>query len=316
MDQTVAAPARISETPPITITDSRLIADVGTTVWIPLEYIVPNPDQPRKFFDKEELEAMAESYKHRGDVEKALDVILRNDSTIAFIQDGESRWRSAKIAALTGVSCYICPDKSDDEIFLSSSIANIRRKDFTIIEKALAIFQIQQRFKLTEAEAGAQLGYKPSQTIYLLKFLDLDEKVQQLLIEGKLGSATAYQLASYAPEHQELGHIAVKKAVKENGGKPITSQKAARVIRKALEKKGIKPKQRSRGRETSTSAQLVARNLMTHLEKLRPALREFIALPKKDIEKLLNPHYLDIIQEMAGTQKELAKAQEKMATFT
>lgn len=87
MDPSVV-PVRTSETPPITIINGMLVAEVGTTVWIPLEYIIPNPNQPRKFFDEEEQAATAESYKHRGDVEKAIDVILRklpDGTSIAFI---------------------------------------------------------------------------------------------------------------------------------------------------------------------------------------------------------------------------------------
>ncbi len=143
-----------SKTPMVTIEDGKLIATVGTTVRIPLEYIVPNPDQPRKYFDPEEQRATAESYKHRGDVEKAIDVVLRKDGTIAFIIDGESRWRSGKLAKLESISCYINPDMDDNEIFLSSAVSNIRRRDFSVIEKALAIFELQQRFTIDENRAG------------------------------------------------------------------------------------------------------------------------------------------------------------------
>lgn len=305
----------LSKTPPAQIVGGRIIAEVGTTVWIPIEFFVPNPEQPRKWFDDTELQSTAESYEYRGDVEDAVKVVLRDNGTIAFIVDGESRWRAAKIAKLAGLSAYIMAPMSDDEIYLSSAVANIRRRDFSIIEKALAIFEIQVRFNLTQTEAGRRLGYKPQMTTYLLKFLDLDPLVQQLLMQNKIGAGVAFQLAKYKLEDQRKMLKEIKEAVKANGGKPIHPNHVARILRGAAERKGIQLKQSTRGREHSSHAQLVGRNLLTKLESLIPALQEFKDLSKQDLEALRNPHYLDIIQALTNVRNDIDKAQERMSSF-
>lgn len=315
MSEHLASPP-LSKTPPAQIVEGRIIAEVGTTVWVPIEYFLPNPEQPRKWFDPDELQSTAESYEHRGDVEDAVKVVLRKDGAIAFIVDGESRWRAAQIAKLTGLSAYIMAPMSDDEIYLSSAVANIRRRDFSIIEKALAIFEIQQRFGLNQTEAGKRLGYKPATTTYLLKFLDLDEKIQTLLMQGKLGSGVAFQLAKYKIEDQRKMLQTIKDEVKNNGGRPIHPNRVARILRGTAERKGIQPKQASRGRDHSSHAQLVGRNLLAKLEALVPALREFKGLSKKEIEGLRNPHYLDIIRELTNARNGIDKAHEQMASLT
>lgn len=315
MSTTPASPPLL-QTPPAQIVDGRIIAEVGTTVWIPIEFFAPNPEQPRKYFDDEELRSTAESYEHRGDVEEAVKVTLRADNTIAFIVDGESRWRAAKLAGLAGLSAYVKPEMHDNDVYLSSAVSNIRRRNFSIIETALAIFEIQQRFDLSETEAGRKLGMKPSQTNYYLKFLDLDGKIQELLMQGKIGAGVAFQLAKFEVKDQRRMLLTIRDAVKENGNKPIHPNQVARILRGTAEKKGIQAKKSSRGREHSTHAQLVGKNLMTKLEQVSPALREFIALDKKEIEKLKNPHFLDILRELTNVTRNIGKAQDRMATLT
>ena len=220
------------EVPWAVITDGIIKAEVGTTVRIPLKLIVPNPDQPRKFFDPSELEALALSCKERGDVEKPIDVVLRDNGRNVLIVDGENRYRSVQLGKLKGVSCYIRPPMNDNDVYLSSAIANIRRKDFSIIEIALALHELQQRFKLNQTEAGERLGMKPHQTLYYLRFLNLIEEVQILLMHGKLGAGVALQLAKFSQEHQKLLLQKIKEAVRANGSKPIHPNKIARILRR------------------------------------------------------------------------------------
>lgn len=297
MSEQPASPP-LSKTPPAQIVEGRIIAEVGTTVWIPISFFVPNPEQPRKWFDDNELQSTAESYEHRGDVEDAVKVVLRDNETTAFIVDGESRWRAGKIAKLAGLSAYIMAPMSDDEIYLSSAVANIRRRDFSIIEKALAIFEIQQRFSLNQTEAGKRLGYKPATTSYLLRFLDLDPLIQQLLMQNKIGAGVAFQLAKYKIEDQRKMLREIEKAVEANDGKPIHPNHAARILRSTAEKKGVRAKKSDRGRGHSTHSQLVARNLLSKARQLEDALQEFSTLDQKTIRELTNPHFLDIEQTL------------------
>lgn len=304
MEQTEVSP-RLSQTPPATIEDGKIIAEVGSTVWIPIEFFVPNPDQPRKWFDPEELAATAKSYRHFGDVEEAVKVTLRDDGRIAFIIDGESRWRAALLpaAGLTGLSAFIKPVMSDDEVYRSSAVANTRRKEFSVIERALTIFEFQQRFNLDQNAAGAELGYEPNSVTYLMPFLDLHEKIQMLVMQNRLRAGVARQLAKYDITDQLRMLKTIEGAVVKNDGKPIHPNKAARILRGTAEKKKIATKKGTRGRDHSTHAQLVSRNLLTQAKNLLDALREFSQLKQAAIKELENPHFLDVERELLSVTK-------------
>ncbi|EKD23780.1 MAG: hypothetical protein ACD_81C00184G0003 [uncultured bacterium] len=296
------------EVPWAVITDGIIKAEVGTTVRIPLKLIVPNPDQPRKFFDPSELEALALSCKERGDVEKPIDVVLRDNGRNVLIVDGENRYRSVQLGKLKGVSCYIRPPMNDNDVYLSSAIANIRRKDFSIIEIALALHELQQRFKLNQTEAGERLGMKPHQTLYYLRFLNLIEEVQILLMHGKLGAGVALQLAKFSQEHQKLLLQKIKEAVRANGSKPIHPNKIARILRGVAEKHNIDARQGSRGRAPVSHAQLVLRNVVTTGKKFAEALVELRAISQTELGKITTPHPIDVQQDLLNLQKSLTEA--------
>lgn len=311
-------PVRPSNVPLIEIVDGKFVFEIGSTRRIPLDRIVPNPHQPRKYFDPSELRATAESYKHRGDVEKPLDVCIRTTSEgadYAFIIDGESRFRAGKlpIAGLESISCYIKEDLGDDEIYLSSAVANIRRRDFSVIEQALTIFDLQMRFDLDQNAAGKLLGYEPSSVSYLMSFLDLHEKVQMLVMEKRLGVGVARQLAKFKVDEQLRYLKKIAEAIKENGGKPIHPNKVARILRGEMERKGAKPVQTGRGRNHSSHGQLVARHLLSSIERFEDALKEFNGLSPKVVKELTDPHFLDIEKGLQTATEHISEQLKRLA---
>lgn len=308
--------SQLSQTPPAQIVDGRIIAEVGTTVWIPIRFFCPNPSQPRRWFDPEELQATAKSYAYRGDVEEPVKVTLRDDGTVALIVDGESRWRAANIASLAGLSAYIKPEMTDNEVYRSSAVSNIRRKNFSVIEQALAVFELQQRFDLDQNAAGEILGMEPPSVTYLMPFLDLHPKIQMLVMQGKLGAGIARQFAKFKVEEQ-LGYLnGVIEAKKHNGGKPIHPNKVARILRGEMEKRGTKPKQLARGRSHSTHAQLVARNLLTKTGQFADAIKEFGCLNQKTVQDLADPHFLDIENSLQGIVRAIQKQLDRLSRQT
>lgn len=281
---------------------------VGTTVRIPLNLIVPNKDQPRKFFDPEELEANALSYKHRKDVEQPVPVTLRDNGHYALIVDGGSRYLSAQIARLEGLSCYIKPPMTDDEVYLSSAVANIRRKDFSIIEKALALDEIMERFGLSQSAAGEKLGMTPSQATYHLKFLNLTEDIHVHLMRGEIGHGVAFQLAKFEQDDQKKMLGRIKDAVKKNGGKPIHPNKVARLLRSEAERLGIVPQRGSRGRGHVTHAELVGRHVAKEIDRLTKALEELKGISRADLQNLRDPSPIDLQQDLLSLQRKLEAA--------
>lgn len=288
------------------IKDGQIIAEVGTTVRIPLSLIVPNKDQPRKFFDPEELKATALSYEHRGDAEKALDVTLRDENRHVLIVDGGSRYFAAQIAKLEGISCYIKPPMTDNEVYLSSAVANIRRRDFSVVEKALALEEIMERFNLNQTEAGSRLGMAPSQVTYHLKFLNLTAEIHLLLMHEKIGTGIAFQLAKFKQEDQKRMLEAIRAEVKKRDGKAIHPNEAARILRAESGKRNIAPQQGSRGRSSMPHAQLVGRHVTQKVNQLSKALKELKELTLTDLQTLTDPTAIDLETDLLNLQRQLA----------
>lgn len=157
------------------------------------------------------------------------------------------------------------------------------------------------------------MGYKPSQTTYLLKFLDLDETIQMHLMKGQIGIGIAYQLANFESSDQRRMLKAIKEEVVQNGNKPIHPNRVARILRNTAEKKGVRPKKSDRGRSHSTHGQLVARNLLSKAKHLEDALREFSALDQKTIRELNNPHFLDIEKALGGVVQKSKKELDRLS---
>ncbi|OGM94692.1 hypothetical protein A2524_02200 [Candidatus Wolfebacteria bacterium RIFOXYD12_FULL_48_21] len=308
MEQQIEPVAPPSETPWATIKNGRIIAEVGTTIRIPMGLIRPNPKQPRKFFDKAELEATALSYKHRNDVEQPIPVTLRDENRHALIVDGGSRYLAAQIAKLEGLSCYIKPPMTDDEVYLSSAVANIRRKSFSVVEIALALDELMERFGINQTEAGEKLGMTPSQVTYHLTFLNLIEEIHWCLMRKEIGHGVAFQLAKFEHDDQKKMLSRIKDAVKKNGGKPIHPNKVARLLRSEAERLGIVPRRGSRGRGHVTHAKLVGNHVVKEIEHVIKAFAELKELTHADLQELRDPSAIDIQMDLLELQKKLAVA--------
>ena len=304
-DMPVAPPG---ETPWATIEDGMIVAEVGTTIRIPIGLIRPNPKQPRKFFDKAELEATALSYKHRKDVEQPIPVTLRDNNRHALIVDGGSRYLAAKIAKLEGLSCYIKPPMTDDEVYLSSAVANIRRKSFSVVEIALALDELMERFGLNQTEAGEKLGMTPFQVSYHLKFLNLTEDIHLRLMRGEIGNGIALQLSAFNQDDQKKMLNLIKEAVKKNAGKPIHPNKVARILRLGGKNLGIAPRRATRGRVHTTHAKLVGNHVIKEIEHVIKAFAELKELTHADLQALRDPSAIDIQMDLFELQRKLAVA--------
>ena len=306
MEQQIEPVAPPSETPWATIENGRIIAEVGTTIRIPMGLIRPNPKQPRKFFDKAELEATALSYNHRRDVEQPIPVTLRDENRHVLIVDGGSRYLAAKIAKLEGLSCYIKPPMTDDEVYLSSAVANIRRKSFSVVEIALALDELMERFGINQTEAGEKLGMTPFQVSYHLKFLNLTEDIHLRLMRGEIGNGIALQLAAFNQDDQKKMFALIKQAVKENDGKAIHPNKVSRILRGGGKKLGISPQQGARGRVHATHAELVGRHVTKEIEHVIKALAELKEISHADLQNLREPSAIDIQADLFDLQKKIA----------
>ena len=144
--------------------------------------VEPMLNQPRKVFDKEKMEELTDSIRENGVIQPILVVKDKNGYTIVA---GERRWRAAKKAGLTELPVIVrdYDEKQNSEIAL---IENIQRKDLNPIEKARGIKKLMEDYNFTQQEVADKLGFSRSAIANTVRILNLDERVIQLALEGKL----------------------------------------------------------------------------------------------------------------------------------
>ena len=144
--------------------------------------IEPNREQPRKIFDQEALEDLAESIKEFGIIQPI--VVSKKDDYYSIIA-GERRWRASKIAGLTEIPAILRED--DDKINSQISlIENIQREDLNPYEKAKGIRNLLDNYGFSQEELAKKLGKARSTIANQVRILNLSPKVLELAKEGKL----------------------------------------------------------------------------------------------------------------------------------
>ena len=144
--------------------------------------IEPNKEQARKMFDEESLEELSESIKNYGVIQP---IIVTKKENYYEIIAGERRWRASKKAGLTEIPAIIREDdeRKNREISL---IENIQREDLNPIEKARGIKVLMEEYDLTQQKVAEILGKSRSSIANSVRILNLDERVINLALEGKL----------------------------------------------------------------------------------------------------------------------------------
>ena len=163
-----------------------------STSEIMLADIYPNPDQPRKNFDKDALSAHTESIKKHG-VITPLVVTPDSDGRYMIIA-GERRYRAAKEAGLISVPVFVreCSEIEVDELSL---IENIQRENLNPIEEAIAIKKLMNDYGYTQERVAERIGRARPTVANLLRLIDLSEPVKRLVADGRLSAGHARCLA-------------------------------------------------------------------------------------------------------------------------
>ncbi len=150
-----------------------------------------NPGQPRKAFDKEALEQLADSIREVGLLQPIL--VQRMDGRYRIIA-GERRYRACRLAGLKRVP-IVEREMSTEEGMLAALIENLQREDLNPIEEAAAIRQLMDTANLTQEEAARRLGKSRPAVANTLRLLSLPAGLQKMVIEGRLSEGHARVLA-------------------------------------------------------------------------------------------------------------------------
>jgi ParB family chromosome partitioning protein len=150
---------------------------------LPVELIVPNPNQPRKAFDEAALAALADSLRDRGVLQPVL-VRPVPGGTYELIA-GERRWRAAQLAGFESVPALVRP-QDDAESLELALIENMAREDLNPVEEARAVALLVEEMGLTREEVGRRVGRSRVSVSNLLRLLELPDEALDLIQAGHL----------------------------------------------------------------------------------------------------------------------------------
>ena len=163
--------------------------------------VEPNREQPRKNFNQEALEELAESIKEYGLIQPI--VVTHKDGYYSIIA-GERRWRASKLAGLEEIPAIVREDdeRKNSEISL---IENMQREDLNPVEKAVGIKNLMVTYGYTQEEVAKKLGKSRSSIANTVRTLNLEPRVLELVKEGKLSEGHCRALLAITdPEKQYL----------------------------------------------------------------------------------------------------------------
>ncbi len=208
---------------------------------IPVENIEPNPDQPRRHFDRSELEQLAQSIASKGIIQP---VILRPRGDNRYqIVAGERRWRAAQIARIHSIPALI-GDYDDEEVLEISIIENVQRTELNVVEEAQSYRQLIDRFGHTQEKLAGALGKSRSHIANQLRLLNLPEAALDMLRRGQLTAGHARTLLS-AQHPMQLARQIVNKGL---------SVRQAEALARAPTVAKTGPSRRSRHKDADTLA--------------------------------------------------------------
>ena len=174
-----------------------------------VDLVAPNPDQPRKRFDDEALQALADSVKERGVLQPVL-VRPRPGGSYELVA-GERRWRAARLAGLETLPALV-QQRDDAQSLEDALIENMAREDLNPIEAARAVAGLVEELGLTREAVGRRVGRSRVAVSNLLRLLDLPDEALALVEDGSLteGHGRALLLADDHADRRSIARAAVQ----------------------------------------------------------------------------------------------------------
>ena len=212
----------------------------GRILMLKLDLVQPNKEQPRKTFDEEKINELAESIKNYGVLQPLL--VQKNDSFYEIIA-GERRWRAAKAAGLKEVPAVL-KEYSKQEAMEISLIENVQRADLNPIEEALGYRQLIDEFGLTQEEIAVRVAKSRTAITNTMRLLKLDEQIQNMLVQGVITSGHARALLSLEDTQMQL------KAAKEILDKKLSVRETERLVKRLQKEACMEKKEEKKKDET------------------------------------------------------------------
>lgn len=174
-------------------------SDVSRETFLRLSEIEPNRTQPRRNFDEDALQELADSIKQYGIIQP---IVVQKKGKRYEIIAGERRWRAARIAKLIEVPVII-KEFAPEDVFAIALIENIQRQDLNPIEEAQAYSRLIQEHHLKQDELAEKVAKNRVTITNSMRLLKLDERVQQMLIDNMLTGGHARALLAITDKEQQ-----------------------------------------------------------------------------------------------------------------
>ena len=241
--------------------------DIGKELMVKVTAIEPNREQPRKDFNEEAMEELAESMKVYGVLQPLL---VQKKGDYYEIIAGERRWRAAKLAGLKEVPVVI-REYTKQQTMEIALIENVQREDLNPIEEAKAYQRLIQEFELKQEEIAARVGKNRVTITNSMRLLKLDERVQDLLIQNQITGGHARALLSV--EDGQLQYELAGKIIAEN----LSVRETEKLVKSLSKKKNPKEK-----KVEDESLTLIFHDLE---ERMKSAMGTKVSINRKDKNK-------------------------------
>ena len=168
-------------------------------VEISLDELRSNPYQPRKVFDEDKLQELADSIREHGVFQP---IIVKKSAVKGYeIIAGERRVKASKMVGLSSIPAIV-RDFSDEEMMEIALLENLQREDLNAIEEATAYKSLLDSLNITQEELAAKLGKSRSHITNMLGLIDLPEEVKDLIVDGRLSQSHARVLSKMEDKEQ------------------------------------------------------------------------------------------------------------------
>ncbi len=166
---------------------------------IPLDKIIPNRYQPRKTFNEESLQGLAESLKQHG-LTQPIVVVYDPGMDKYELVVGERRFRASQLAGFTEIDCIIHSKLDDKQMCALALIENIQREDLNPIETALGYKSLMQKFMISQTELGEYCGKSKAAVSNSLRLLNLEPEIQEAIKNGDISEGHGRALLMVSDE--------------------------------------------------------------------------------------------------------------------
>ena len=203
----------------------------NSTNKIDISKIYPNKKQPRKNFEEKEINELSESIKNQGLIQPI--VVRETSGNMYEIIAGERRWRACQLAGLHSVNCVVM-SVDDKNVYELALIENIQRENLNVVEEAKAYKNLIELNGIKNEELSKKIGKSSSHISNLIRLLDLNDEIHQMIIDGKISMGHARALIGVPNAVQKAKEIFEKKLSVRDVERSTSKHKQTR--KKQLEK--------------------------------------------------------------------------------